>query len=384
MPFEILRNAVLDWTGPIPDGMVTALLALIVIVVCVAVALVVQSLLARLVRRALGVRRPLLTSILAQMRGPLRFAFVLLALNIAAAFVPMAEPVGSGIGRALQVAFIAFLGWMALAAVNIAAVVYVRRFNIQTADNLLARKHVTQVRILKGAVNTLIVVIAVAAALMTFEQVRQFGVSLFASAGIAGIVVGLAARPMLSNMIAGLQLAITQPIRIEDAIVIEGEFGNVEEIGSTYVVVRLWDQRRMIVPLSNFIEKPFQNWTREGAQIIGSVMLYVDYNVPVGRVREKATEIVKRSKLWDGAVVGLQVTDCKDDCIELRVLASASTSGAAWDLRCEVREQLVEFLQREYPQSLPRRRQQIVDGSDRTEHPHPGGEVARKPALQRN
>ena len=178
---------------------------------------------------------------------------------------------------------------------------------------------------------------------MTFEPVRQYGVSLFASAGVAGLVVGLAARPVLSNLIAGIQLAVTQPIRIEDAVVIENESGRIEEITSTYVVVRLWDMRRMIVPLTYFIEKPFQNWTRESANQISAVHVNVDYTTPVDRVRQKAEEIVKASPLWDGNLVKLHVTESDAQSMQLRVIASARSSGDAFELRCEIREKLIGF-----------------------------------------
>ena len=175
-------------------------------------------------------------------------------------------------------------------------------------------------RILLRAGEVLVVLVTIGAALMTFEPVRQYGVSLFASAGLAGIVAGLAARSVLSNLIAGVQLAMTQPIRIDDAVIVEKEWGAIEEITSTYVVVRLWDWRRMIVPLSYFIEKPFQNWRRESSSLIGTVMLYVDYRAPVGIIRDKLREIVQASKNWDGGVVNLQVTDARETTIELRCL----------------------------------------------------------------
>jgi small-conductance mechanosensitive channel len=206
-----------------------------------------------------------------------------------------------------------------------------------------------------------LVIVTIGAALMTFEPVRQYGVSLFASAGVAGIVVGLAARPVLSNLIAGVQIAVTQPIRIDDAVIVEGEWGSIEEITSTYVVVRLWDWRRMIVPLTYFIEKPFQNWTREGSALIGTVMLYLDYTAPIARIREKATELAAQSKLWNRKVVNVQVSDAKEGTIEVRVLVSANSAPAAWDLRCEMREKLIDFLQRDYPQALPRRRQEVYE-----------------------
>ena len=216
---------------------------------------------------------------------------------------------------------------------------YLARFQSDSTDNLLARKHVTQVRILKRAAHTLIVMVTVGAALMTFEPVRQYGVSLFASAGVAGLVVGLAARPVLTNLLAGIQIATTQPIRIDDQVVVENENGRIEEITSTYVVIRLWDLRRLIVPLSYFIEKPFQNWTRDSTNLIGTVLLHVDFTAPIERIRAKAMEIVQGSKLWDGQMVKLQVTDAKEDD-RAAGARSARSHGDAFDLRCEVREKL--------------------------------------------
>jgi small-conductance mechanosensitive channel len=195
---------------------------------------------------------------------------------------------------------------------------------------------------------------------MTFEPVRQYGVSLFASAGVAGLIVGLAARPLLSNLIGGFQIAVTQPIRLDDVVIVEGEWGRVKEITSTYVVLRLWDERDFIVPLTYFMEKPFQNWTRDSAGLIGTVFIYTDYTVPLERLRDKLDEIVKGSALWDRRVAKLQMTEAKESTIELRAIVSARNSGDAWDLRCEVREKLIEYLQREYPTALPRRRNEVV------------------------
>jgi small-conductance mechanosensitive channel len=235
------------------------------------------------------------------------------------------------------------------------------RFRLDADDNLLARKHVTQMRVLRRVISTVVLLITAGAALMTIGAVRQVGVSLFASAGVAGLAVGLAARPVLANLIAGVQLAMTQPIRIEDAVIVENEWGWIEEITSTFVVVRLWDLRRMIVPLSYFMEKPFQNWTREGSAIIGAVLLYLDYTAPIEAIRAKAEAIVAASRLWDRKVVNTQVTDTRERVIEVRVLVSAANASAAFDLRCEVREQLIAFLRGEHPESLPRSRNETVE-----------------------
>ncbi len=194
-------------------------------------------------------------------------------------------------------------------------------------------------------------------------------------------MAGLAARPVLSNLIAGVQIAMTQPIRIEDAVIVEGEWGNIEEITATYVVVHLWDLRRMVVPLSYFIEKPFQNWTRENSALIGTAMFYLDYRAPVGRIREKLKEICEHSKNWNGRTVALQVTDTREGSIELRALMSANSAGQTFDLRCEVREKIIDFLQREHPEALPTSRQINVTGDQitrREQGPAPGKVATRR------
>lgn len=350
--FLVAWNALGSAVAAIPAPAVAVLL----LGLAVFAGLALFSLISRLTRRLMAERYPRIFSFLRRTKGVLRFTLVLLALTIAARNAPLDRDLAQGLARLFQVGFIVMIGWLAMVAAHMAADIYLLRFRIDVEDNLLARKHVTQVRILRRAAQILIVLLTAAAALMTFDVVRQFGVSLFASAGLAGIVVGFAARPLLTSLIAGVQIAMTQPIRIDDAVVVEGEWGWIEEITATYVVIKLWDWRRLIVPLSYFMEKPFQNWTRDTAALIGSVFIHADYTVPVARVREKLEEIVKASKLWDGSVVNLQVTDARQDTVELRALVSARTSPQAWDLRCEVREKLIAFLQEEYPQALPRMR----------------------------
>ena len=300
--------------------------------------------------------RAFLRTFVVATEGPSRLAFVIFALAAALPSTSFSPTTTSRINHALLVAFTVLAGWSAMRAFEIASTMYLQRFRTDVDDNLLARKHVTQVRILKRAVDTLVVIITLGAALMSFDSVRQYGVSLFASAGAASLVVGLAARPLLTNLIAGLQIAITQPIRLEDAVIVEGEWGWAEEITSTYVVIRLWDWRRLVVPLAYFLDKPFQNWTRESGSLIGSVFLYVDHTVPVGAVRHELTVIAEASVLWDRRVVNLQVSDVRETVIELRALVSARNAPQTWDLRCEVREKLVAFLQQNYPHALPQRR----------------------------
>lgn len=339
----------------VPDDILTIAVAVLAVIA----ALIVHRAVFGALSRILATGNPRLQVVMRGTRGPTRLATVLLVLALLLPLAPIEPQWSAVLTRALQLAFILLLGWTALAIIYAGSDVYLSRFKLDDPGNLLARKHVTQVRILKGAITTLIVVITLAAALMTFDAVRQYGVSLFASAGVAGIIAGLAARPVLSNLFAGVQLAITQPIRLEDSVVVENEFGQIEEITSTYVVVRLWDLRRLVVPLSYFIEKPFQNWTRDNTALTGTVFIHADYSVPVERVRETFHEILKASPLWDGKAANLQVTDSKERSLELRAIVSAGNAGALWDLRCEVREKLIAYLQREYPEALPRARTDI-------------------------
>jgi small-conductance mechanosensitive channel len=345
----------------------------VILALAALVALAVHAFVLRLLNRFVGRQQPYVASVIAGTRGLTRLVFLVVALIVALPVAPFDRDVDVWLGHLLLVAGIGLVGWIAITASHIVAERYLRRFRLDEPDNLLARKHVTQVRVLRRVVDTLLILITVAAALMTFEPVRHYGVSLFASAGVAGLIVGFAARPVLSNLIAGIQLAVTQPIRIEDAVVVENESGRIEEITATYVVVRLWDMRRMIVPLTYFIEKPFQNWTRETAHQIGAVLLSVDFATPVDRVRRKAEEIVRASALWDGNLVQTQVVDADATSMQIRVLATARSSGDAFDLRCLIRENLIAFLQQDLPGALPRQRQQPIpdDGAARDTPPQP-------------
>jgi small-conductance mechanosensitive channel len=336
------------------------LIATALVIAGLLLALLAHAVIVQTMRRTLGARHPRIRALLTNSKGPLRLGLMVLALSFVVRVAPISDNAAAALGGILNVAFIALLGWVALTAVQISSQIYLQQFRLDTEDNLLARKHVTQVRILKRAIDVLIVIMTFGAALMSFEEVRQYGVSLFASAGVAGLAIGLAARPLLSNLIAGIQIAVTQPIRLDDVVIIEGEYGTVEEITTTYVVIKLWDWRRMVVPLSHFIEKPFQNWTRETSALIGSVFLYVDYSVPAEKLRKKLMEIVRASPLWDGRVVALQVSDTRDRTVELRALVSAGSAPATWDLRCEVREKLIAYLQQDYPEALPRTRHEAV------------------------
>jgi small-conductance mechanosensitive channel len=332
----------------------------VLLVSAVAVAWLLHAAILVVARRILRGRRPYLLSILNATKNPARLGLLLLALAVTLPTTPLEPETRTILARCLLLATIFLFGWIATAALEIAATIYLRKFRLDVEDNLLARKHITQIRVLVRVLDTVLILITLGFALMTFDAVRQYGVSLFASAGVAGIVAGLAARPVLSNLFAGVQLAVTQPIRIEDAVTVENEYGWVEEITSTYVVIRLWDLRRLIVPLTYFIEKPFYNWTRHAANYIGSVLLYLDYGAPIDRIRQKAAELVAQSKLASGKVTSVQVTNTRPESIEVRILISADTAANASNLCAELREALIAFLQREHPEALPRQRSETI------------------------
>lgn len=244
--------------------------------------------------------------------------------------------------------------WLLIGAIRALSDFLAHRFDLNQPDNLRARGAVTQVRVAARIAVALISLLGVASALMTFDAVRQIGTGLLASAGIAGIVVGFAAQRSLGTLFAGIQIALTQPIRIDDVVIVEGEWGRIEEITLTYVVVRIWDLRRLVVPITWFIEKPFQNWTRVSADLLGTVMLYTDFSVPIEAVRAELDRILDGHALWDGKVKNVQVTDMREQSLELRVMVSAAHSSALWDLRVDVREKLVDFLRRDYPRAFAR------------------------------
>jgi small-conductance mechanosensitive channel len=326
----------------------------LVLALAALIALVLHYFGVRLIRRLLGDQQSYLQQLLIATKGPTRLALLVIAIFIALPTASFDPDVSLILARFLSLATVSLVGWIVIQAAHLAGDLYLMRFQMEGPENFLARKHVTQVRVLRHVLDTLIVVLTVSIGLMTFDTVRQYGVSLFASAGVAGLIAGLAARPMLSNLIAGIQIATTQPIRLGDEVLVETQWGRVEEITSTYVLLGLWDLRQLVVPLSYFIEKPFENWTRDSSKLIGAVPFYLDYSIPIEAVRAKALEIVKASPHWDGDTASLRVTDARETSLELKVFGSARSSGALFDLRCEIREKMIAFLQQEYPGALPR------------------------------
>jgi small-conductance mechanosensitive channel len=290
----------------------------------------------------------------------LRLAVPLLGIILLLPLLKLPENWAWVIQKGFGILLIVALSVLIIRGINAVQLALLGRNRMDVEDNLSARRIYTQVSVIRKIIVTAVVIIATGSILMLFDPVRQFGTSILASAGIAGVVSGFAAQKTLGNVLAGIQIALTQPLLIDDIVVVEGEFGQIEEITLTYVTVRTWDSRRLILPITYFVEKPFQNWSRVSTELLGTVLLYLDYQVPLAEVRKELKRLVENNPKWDRKVCGLQVTDTKQSTIEVRALVSSTDPGKAFDLRCDVREGLIEFLRRHHPESLPRVRNVTV------------------------
>lgn len=288
--------------------------------------------------------------------GPLRLLIPAVCVSLILPLLRFEIGLNDRFAHLVKLWVIAAFGWFLTKVVYVVSQIILSRYNLSNKDNLQARRAYTQIKVIERVINALIIILTAAFMIMTFGKMREIGMSILASAGILSVVIGFAAQKMLGNFLAGIQIALTQPIRLDDVVIVEGEWGWVEEITLTYVVVRVWDLRRLVVPISYFIEKPFQNWTRTSADLLGTVFLYVDYTVPLEDLRLELTRILQQSPRWDKKVNIIQVTDMKERVVEVRALVSAEDSSKTWDLRCEVREKLLNFLQTKYPQTLPKTR----------------------------
>lgn len=325
-------------------------------------------LLFRLLRHKQGSARVLGLGLRGYLEGPSRAVLLTIMARIALPFVPGLSP--ALLDRAdqfVEVALVLSLGWLGIGGVYVFQAIVLRRFDITAADNLRARRLHTQMQFIRRMMIAAIVVLDAAALLWSMHDpgLWKYGTGLLASAGLASLALGLAGKSTVSNMLAGMQIAMTEPIRIDDVVVIAGEWGRIAEITSTYVVVNIWDQRTLIVPLSYFIEQPFANWTRKGADIMGTAFLYLDYSVPVEALRAELQRVVQESPLWDKRVCGMQVTDLREHTMEIRCLMSSSDSGKNFDLRCDVREKMIAFVKEHYPQALPTMRIESRSESER-------------------
>ena len=304
------------------------------------------------------------------LNGPLRLFIPVIILAIVTPFLKFPEDARDVIDHVTVLFVIGGFGWVAVRIVNLIRDLALGQYNLDQKDNLKARSLYTQVRVIRRVVVMVIIFFTICIMLMTFPAVRKLGVSILASAGVIGIIIGFAAQKTLGNLLAGIQIALAQPIRLDDVVIVENEWGRIEEITLTYVVVRIWDLRRLVVPISYFVEQPFQNWTRISADLLGTVYIYADYRVPVEHIRQELKRILGQSPLWDKKVWNLQVTDATDKTVELRALMSAPDSSSAWDLRCSVREKLIDYMQREFPQYLPRVRLDMEDSTDKANPNH--------------
>jgi len=345
----------------------------ITVAVALALAFVLRRV-AKVVLRRLSRHHPAAYGMVSRANAPMEWLVPLLTVAVALRVTPDVESLRfmGEVRHGLLVALIATVTWLVVRCIGALEDLVIRLHPVDLADNLRARSVVTQVRVLSRSTMVLIILAGLAAVLMTIPGVRQFGASLLASAGLAGLALGLAAKPVLSNLIAGLQIALAQPIRLDDVVIVKGEWGRIEEITGTYVVVRIWDERRLVVPLNWFIENPFENWTRRSAQLIGTVFLWVDYRLPLEPLRAELERLCRETREWDRRVCVLQVVDASDRAMQLRALVSSADSGQGFDLRCRIREGLIAFIRRQYPDCLPLTRIDWRPGPDSAAAAAPG------------
>ncbi len=350
-------GGVTEW----PDAAVSVLVLVVAAMLGLLGYIILFKVLFRLVDRP---DTPIQQTLVRHWRQPAKLLLPLMTTLLVLPLLQFPEKLAVLLQHMGGLAMIASIAWLLTTTIYALQDLVLKRYDVTASDNLKARSVSTQVNVLVKIFMVLILIVAGATMLMTFDKVRQVGVSLLASAGIAGVIIGFAAQRSLAALIAGIQIAITQPIRLDDVVIVEGEWGRIEEINLTYVVVCIWDLRRLVLPITYFLEKPFQNWTRVSADLLGTVTLHCDYRVPVEAVRAELQSILAVTELWDGKSSGLVVLDATDRTVVLRALVSAKNSGDGWDLRCHVREKLVEFLQREYPDCLPRLRAEVDSGTN--------------------
>ena len=334
----------------------------------VVVALVLRWIAFTALRRLTRSREALLgQSLLKHGQLPSKWILPLIAVLAVLPGLPLPQPLLAVLEHIAGLCLIGALAWLCILLVAVSSDVLAGRYRVDVPDNLLARRIHTQFLVVRRIAVILVIVVSVSIGLMTFPSIKHIGISILASAGLASLVVGMAMKDTLANLIAGVQIAFAQPFRMGDAVVIEGEWGWIEEIGAMYVVVRLWDLRRQVLPLMYFLEHPFQNWTRTSADLLAYTYIYTDYTVPVDAVREELQRILDTTPLWNRRVCVLQVSDSDRYTVQLRALMDVRNSQDAWDLRCLVREKLIDFLQKNYPGSLPRYRGELDAGAEQRE-----------------
>ncbi len=349
-----MPDNIMDYLEKLPDFLWNLLLVVIAIVA----GILLKGLLALLLRFSTKKEEDysFIRSLVRRLTGPFNYFLPLFVLNALLPAVRLQHRQLLTIDKTLEIVITISAAFVLVGIIKIAEDYVYHHYDLKKADNLRERKIRTQLQFLRRLAIGLIVFVTLCAILLSFDSLRKLGAGLLTGVGVGGIIVGFAAQKSLANLLAGFQIAFTQPIRLDDVLVVEGEWGRVEEITLTYVVVIIWDQRRLILPIKYFIEKPFQNWTRTGSEILGTAMLYLDYNIPVEALREEFLRILQDQPLWDRRVAALQVTDFKEHTVEIRCLVSANNASQAFDLRCFVRERLLYFIQTNYPQSIPQTR----------------------------
>ncbi|MEH3046123.1 mechanosensitive ion channel family protein [Sphingomonas adhaesiva] len=353
------------WLRDVPEWMA----GIVYVAAAVAAALVLHRILIWLARRATRARPEGTGAVFVErIRKLLRWLMIVVALAAVQPALALSRPAATLWARAAALIVPGLLGWGAIVAVGTVIDVMIRHADISVADNLRARRRRTRLGLFQRIIISIILLVTVCAMLMTIPSVRTLGVTLVASAGLAGLAVGAAAQPALKNLIAGFQMIFTEPIRIDDVVIIDGEWGRIEEIRLTYVVVKIWDERRLVVPVSKFLEQSFQNWTRQSSALLGSVFWYLDPAADIPRLRERLGRIVTANPRWDGRFWNLQVTDTKPDgSIEVRGLMTAKDASTAFDLRCDVREGLLAYIRAEMPDALLRKRVAYFSPSSKEE-----------------
>jgi small-conductance mechanosensitive channel len=366
----------LDQFDQFPDYVWDGILAGIAIVI----GLILKFMLSLLLKRKPKDGRPAFSaprSVLSRLGIPFSYFLPLLTFNFLLPLMKMRSNLAPAVNKTVEILLAISFANVLIGMVKVFEDYVYHHFDIQKADNLKERKIRTQLQFIRRLAISMIIILTICFILLSFNNLRKLGTGLLTGVGVGGIIIGFAAQKSLGNFLAGFQIAFTQPIRIDDVLVVEGEWGRVEEITLTYVVLNIWDQRRLILPINYFVEKPFQNWTRNTADIMGTVFLYVDYTLPLDALREELTRLLEKDPLWDKRVKVLQVTNTSEKTMEVRALMSSSSSGNAFDLRCNVREGLIKFVQEHYPQCFP-----VMRVNDETPpSPRPGDGLGAKPGA---
>jgi small-conductance mechanosensitive channel len=334
---------------------------LLIVAASVLIGLLISLLLSLFVKKQKGDAEQVsfIQSLLRHLSRPVSWWIPLFTFDLLLPVMRLSPVIRQRMEHATEIGLIIISAWVLIQMIRVGQDVARLKFNIHIADNLRQRRILTQLIYIRRVFTIIISLITIGAVLLTFETMRKVGTGLLTGVGIGGIIIGFAAQRSLGNLLAGFQIAFTQPIRIDDEVVVQGEFGKIEEITLTYVVVKIWDDRRLILPINFFIENPFENWTRTAAYITGTIYIYTDYMLPVDWLRKEFMEMIQHHPLWDKRNASLLVTGAKENVMELRAVVSAKSSGDVWDLRCYLREELIKKINEHYPNYFPRTRLEL-------------------------